>query len=158
MRVEVTNDTDFTWPKGVSMKAVDVPEGFRITSLKSTKTLAPRERGTFVGRVRAGKIPNGQYALTIEPTFLKNRLNEVTYKNLAFHHPVQISGDRNLLTRSVTTNNTTKRRGFSFRSLQTSLMKNKSFSQKEKLNSEDPLYGPNIKVKLSFFDQSYALV
>lgn len=158
LEIKVKNNTDFSWPKGVVMRTLNSPEGLLLTSFRSEQVIAPESSGIFKARIRPVTVSNGNYALTIEPTFLKSRLNEVTYNRSVFSYNIIVSGDRALLTKVHEKNNTTvKQNGFSFQQMQASSFKaqEEKTIEKWKASANDP---SRVKVKLAYLDLSYILV
>lgn len=154
LSITVTNETDFSWPKGVVMRATNIPEGILLSSFRSQQVLAPGEKGEFTAKLRAVGITNGVYAISIDPVFLKQRLNEITYKNIAFSYPVQISGDRLLFTRIFDQDTTTKRDGFSASDLKASSFKEQQKSAVKSWKQPDT-DNEIVKIKLSYLDETY---
>lgn len=162
LRLEVKNNTDFQWPKGVSMEATNVPEGVSIAKLKSTTSIKAGKSGIFEGKIIVRGTPNGAYALTVKPVFLKSKVNETTYKKLVFDYPLQVSGDRRLLTKDFRKDTTTKanvKKTFSLKSLQASTFRNTSPKKQISQRIVPRVFSePTVRIKLAEFNAKYATV
>lgn len=158
LEIKVKNSTDFSWPKGVVMTTVNSPEGLLLNSLKSEQVIAPGASGIFKAKIRPVTVSNGAYALTIEPTFLKSRLNEITYNRSIFSYNIIVSGDTALFTKVYEKKDATvKRSGFSFEQLKASSFKAQQEKTVEKWkDSEND--SSRVKVKLAYLDLNYISV
>ena len=155
LTITIENNTDFSWPKGVVMQTVNAPEGVLLSSFRSQEVIAPGRQGEFKAKIRPTTISNGLYALTLEPVFLKSKINAVTYEKLNVAQNIQITGDRNLLTRVFNKDTTVKTNGFTLSQLQANSFKAKQEEAEERKQQEDK---NRVKIKLSYLDLNYLLV
>ena len=141
IELKIRNNTKLTWLKGEKITAKNVPDGIFITDLEASQVIKPGQIGTFKGRMMVRNTPNGVYSIGLTPritTLAENdQVNPINY-------PVRVSGDRSNLTKSV-------------KDLTNSL-KASSFKSPEKTVTQGTNFGPDIKVKLSYFDENFANV
>ena len=144
--IKVQNGTAETWKRGEKFLVKDTPDGLKIDSFRLTETLPPGRTGVFRAKAAAISVPNGNYVLSLVPQIYKIQ-NYETEESFPF--PIQISGDlKNLTQKPKPSKLIRSAQASSFRT--TAPKSKKTVSRSPQVN-----FGPEIKVKLSYFDQNY---
>lgn len=138
LEITLKNGTEETWNKGSKVSIKNAPEGLLIGSFYATEKILPNKSGVFRSRVRVSNTPNGKYDLELVPQIKTKKSIE------NFVYPLQVSGDKDLLTKHYNSNKTT--------------FSEKSSAPKTSSSKTNENWGPTTKVKLAFFDKNYAIL
>lgn len=151
LEIKVKNQSEVTWKRGEKMIVKNIPQGLKVTSFIAIQDIAPNKEGTFKARIMVETTPNGTYQLQIVPTI--NALKDQKIKTDLPHFtiPIQISGNKSSLSRFETRTQAINK--------STTTKPNPVNQATDKIFKEpDALeYGPQVKIKLSYFDESYAI-
>ncbi len=139
LEIVLKNGTQDTWIKGTKLAIKEKPEGLLMSSFYATEKIAPNSSGVFRAKIKIKKTPNGKYKLVVTPKIkTKKPLQDISY-------PLQISGDKNLLTKKFDIS----------KKVFTSTISN---DYKVPPNERAKSLGPDIKVRLAFFNGNYGIV
>ncbi len=164
LEIKVRNNSQTTWNKGSTVRVNGTPEGMTISHFRSVEPIGAGFTGIFRAQATINDTPNGQYEIGLEEAILNARTSE---KGIFF--PLQVSGERSVIGRTFNTSNnkivskgSTKKLGI--RSLQANSfnrdVKTKKETSLERYSFEEATtdFGPYTKIKLSYFDENFALV
>ena len=148
VELEVRNGSKFDWPKGAFLKPSNLPgKEMKMTKFISTNRIPAGRTGIFRARIEVFNASNGLYDISLIPHIFNSDQN-IIYEKLPIAYPIQVSGDKNqLMTRYAS-----RMRTAAIKPHHTIKATSKVFSNKVK--QENP--GPEIKVKLSYFNNKIA--
>ncbi|HEY5714313.1 MAG TPA: N-acetylmuramoyl-L-alanine amidase [Candidatus Gracilibacteria bacterium] len=147
--VSVKNGTDYSWPRGSTIKVGNVPDGMIMTPFISVEDVRPGSSGLFRSKLRVDGTPNGHYDIA-----LQENLAAVKEQSVSMSIPIQVSGDTNNFFKSFQTS-TIKRSRVSMRDIKNapSISRNTTPDPLQRSIMEDATqYGPKVKIKLAIFD------
>lgn len=139
LEIVLRNGTKDTWIKGTKLSVKEKPQGLLMGSFYATEKIAPGSSGVFRAKIKVKTTPNGKYDLVVVPKIKTiQSIKEISV-------PLQISGDKKFLTRKFDIS----------KNLLTS-----TFSTDYKVQPKDrgETNGPDIKVRLAFFEGNYAII
>jgi hypothetical protein len=156
--IYVTNRSNFSWKKSLSLSPQEIPEGMVISKFYLTGTTDAGKKGIFRGKIYVKNVPNGKYSFKLVPKFLGKELVDSQMKRATFRYEIQVSGDKNSLISSI-------RNTSFFKNLRTSIFKKdttkSSITSIFSKNKPVPIvssknnYGPSVKIKLASFHKDY---
>lgn len=149
LEIKVKNQSKSTWKRGEKIYVSNVPQGIKITNFIAIQAIKPNDVGIFKARILVDTTPNGTYQIELNPSL--NALKDETDLP-QFVYPIQISGDKTALTRFQNRTKSLKASATVRQNPVTRLAE-----QKFKEPSSD-VYGPQVKIKLSYFDEKYAIL
>ena len=148
--IEIRNGSKFDWPKGVTLEPINLPSsGLIMSKFYSTERIPAGRKGIFQARVNVEEVSNGVYKVVLIPKIFDSAQN-VIYETLPIDYPIQISGDQNMLMKRYTSEMKTAAIKPNYNIKSTSKVFSADILKKNKENS------PEIKVKLSYFDNNVA--
>ena len=149
LSLDIRNGSKFDWPKGVTLEPINLPaSGISLSKFYSAERIPAGRVGTFQARIDVDNIPNGIYEVILIPKIFDSAQN-VIYENLPIPYPIQVSGDQNMLMKRYTSKMKTAAIKPHYNIKSTS----KVFSADILKHKEE---SPEIKVKLSYFDNDVA--
>ncbi len=161
LELHIRNNTDKAWKRGEKILVTNVPEGMRLTNFVSVQPISAGNTGIFRSRLSVKDTPNGIYQISLEPRISTVSRDKVLQN---FTYPIQVSGDRSRLTQKLKSTNTIKKGSSTKSTFRPPSLKNSSRVQQpssrttpKSINSVEN-YGPDVKIKLSFFDENYAII
>lgn len=135
--LRLTNNSRKNWPRGTKVNVSQVPEGMSVSAFYLQQDTPPGQTGNFISHVRIDTTPNGTYQIHLKPDL------ELHVPTPEFEYPIRITPDLHSLIRNKTA---LTRLG---KSTQASLINTEKITEK---------YGKEVKIKLAFFDEKYALI
>ncbi len=150
--IEVKNLSNSTWRRGERLTTKNLPEGISMTSFRLKKSLAPNQVGVFRANLKVDSTPNGNFQLEVEPKISSIDLTDEKISVPTFLFPIQVSGAKNLLTKRYQTTNTVKK------NKKSNYIPKKTGRVNVDLVKYPDYLGPEVKVKLSYFEQKYAIL
>ncbi len=154
--ITLQNNSKKTWPKGSKTVIKFPPQGLTATYFEAIEDIRSGENGIFRGKIYAHTIPNGHYELELDPIFLKDSF----FKGISrptFTVPIQVSGNGNIKEFTDRLKRNHYQRKFKQESYLSSI-KPLSASTFRNARQKTLPTQKNIKVKLAFFDASYAKI
>jgi len=147
--IKVKNQSKKTWKRGEKIYVDNVPQGVKLTNFIAINSIEPNTIGTFKARILVDSAPNGTYQIQLNPK-LKSLKDE---KDLpTFIYPLQVSGDKTALTRYQSRTQTINAKAATKKNPVTAA-KTAQFKA-----AEESTYGPQVKIKLSYFDENFAIL
>lgn len=153
LEVEIKNNTDLTWLKGEKIAVSRKPDGVIVTDFIAMENIRPGNTGVFRARIMVKDTLNGRYILDLKPNITtlgqNDQINPISY-------PIRVAGDLSRLTKTIAemkqSAKPTSTQTLS-QNLETSTFRSSYKPVREVVN-----YGPNVKIKLSYFDKNYAII
>ncbi len=163
------NNTKKAWPAKSEMIISNLPDGLLATKIRSVEKIGPGRTGVFRGTILVQSLENGNYNLALKPIFLKEREFAKSIEDIYFELPIQVSGSKNFFTKGFQSNMLAS--SISMKKVENEVnaplsqrpteTKNKNtiqlpkFSQQPTIIPQNENYGPDVKVKLKFFEGKY---
>jgi len=149
LEIKVKNQSKVTWKRGEKIAVNNVPQGMKITSFIALQEIKPDRTGSFKARILVETTPNGTYQLVLNPKLNALKAEEDLPE---FIYPIQISGDKQSLTRFQNRTQTL--------SASAPVRQNPVTRVAERKFSEPSsgVYGPQVKIKLSYFEENFAIL
>ncbi len=153
LELKITNNTETTWLKGERLTVTQKPEGIAMTDFVAQENILPGRTGVFRARIMINDAPNGVYSMAITP--LITTLGETDqYKPI--NYPIRIAGDRSNLTRSLA--DIKKEQNANNKTNISRHMRASVIRDQVKASAPVEEFGPETKIKLSYFKEKYAIV
>lgn len=149
LELKIKNQSKKTWKRGEKIYVDNVPEGIKLTNFIAIQAINPDSAGIFRARIMVDSTPNGTYQIQLTPK-LKSLKDEADLPQ--FIYPIQISGDKQTLSRYQSRTKVLNQPSKAKPNPVTALA-DKRFSQ-----DDASQFGPQVKIKLSYFDKSYAII
>lgn len=137
LAIKLQNNSRKKWPKGTKILVSQVPEGMTVSPFYLQVETRPGYTGKFLARVKVDTTPNGIYSLHLKPDL---KLHVPTPE---FDYPIRITPDLHSLIRQKTPIAQISK------ATQVSILNTPKAEEK---------YGKDVKIKLAFFDEKYALI
>jgi transcriptional regulator with XRE-family HTH domain len=154
LELRLKNNTDLTWLKGEKLGVTRKPDGVLATDFVLTENVRPGKTGVFRARIMVKNTPNGEYELGVRPKITTLGKNDQVN---AINYPIQVSGDRSNLTKSVAEIKEAQKAKSSGPTIAQSL-KASTFRESYQPVRRTIDYGPDVKIKLSYFKENFALI
>jgi peptidoglycan hydrolase-like amidase len=150
LEIKVRNQSDTVWKRGEKIYVKNIPQGTRVTNFFALAQINPGDSGTFKARILVETTPNGTYQIQLDPKLSVLKDEEDLPQ---FVYPIQISGDQESLSRhsnrtQVLNSNTSN----NVRPNPVTALSTQKFDQ-----PSTETYGPQVKIKLSYFDENFAI-
>ncbi len=154
--IHIRNSSESTWKRGEKIYVTNIPDGMKVTAFNATQNVEPGEDGVFRARIIVETTPNGTYQLELTPR-ITNLSADSDIPTFSF--PIQISGSKDMLSKKIQATRTIiKSSDKKTSQLRPAAYRQSNTKTAKKTAADTKSYGPDVKVKLSYFDEKYAVM